>query len=65
MKACMTYSTSTTSTTLGTDMSILVSKPTECAAEYMIILSEFSFVCRCNWYFCALTLIFIQIDSHC
>lgn len=43
MKACMTYSTSTMSTTLGTDMSILVSKPTECAAECMIILSEFSF----------------------
>ena len=44
MKVCMTYSTSTTSTTLGTDMSILVSKLTECAAESMIILSEVSFV---------------------
>ena len=44
MKACMMYSTSTISTTLETDMLILVSKPTECAAECMIILSEFLFV---------------------
>ena len=44
MKACMMYSTNTTSTTLGTDMWILVSKLTECAAECMIILSEVSFV---------------------
>lgn len=42
MKVCMTYSTSTISTTLGTDMLILVSKPTECAAECMITLSKVS-----------------------